>query len=138
MTEAWVVGAYRTDVITGKKTLMLPIKGGTLNASGECLQNSGADYAVTAGKTFYVTGILIFASTAVAHTTRLRYADNAALTTNPVDMGLQLPTAAIVITNLPYIPLAFLTGAPATKYVGFYNAAAVNHSLTGWVTGVEV
>lgn len=137
MTEAWQIGGYRTDTLAGKVVKVGTISV-TLNASGASFKVLGVDYQVTAGKTFHVTGIWIVHLQAADATPVLRYADDAAMTTNPVAMGYQLPGALIEPGYMPaWIPIVGLT-APATKYVGLYQALAAARIIVVSIIGYEV
>jgi hypothetical protein len=118
------MGGYHTDTLTGK-VAKVGVASASLNNSGTCFQVGGVNYQVTAGKTFYITGFLPLAVASI-HTLAIRYADDAALTTNPVVI-LDIATvsgAAIVAGNLQQpIPVFGIT-APASKYVGIFQTTA--------------
>jgi hypothetical protein len=139
MTETWTMGGYRTDTLTGKVAKIGNANGAPLNNSGVCFQVAGANYQVTAGKTFYMTGYLLLAQT-VNCALDIRYADNAALTTNPVILitlrGATLPVVTVGMYDIP-VPI-FGVSAPAGKYVGIFSVTAADSYPWVWMYGYEV
>lgn len=137
MAEKWQIGGYHTDTLTGKAAKVVMFNA-SLNNSGAPGKVLGVDYAVTAGKTFYITGILIQALTVNTTTFNLRYADNVAMTTNPVTIGFDITIpAAVVAGNMPNIIPLFGLSAAASKYVGFFSAEAAARTLTCIIFGYE-
>jgi hypothetical protein len=136
MAEKWQLGGYSTNTIVGK-ALKAGSMYATINAAGACFQIANANYQVTAGKTYYICGMYIVSNNTAAHTGLLRYADDAALTTNPVDLAFQVPRCTVAFTpgQMPLIPI-FGT-VPAGKYVGIYNAAAVAWVFSAFLFGYE-
>lgn len=137
MSEAYQIGGCRTDTLTGKVAIIMQAYGVGLNAAGVCFQRAAANYQVTAGKTFYVTGIRAITQSNSASDVVIRYADNAALTTTPVDLGYHLPTAtAITVGQFPLF--AFFTSVPAGKFVGIFEIPAVAVNAAVEIHGYEV
>jgi len=135
MSDAWQLGKMGTDTLTGRSPRVMPTIRATLDTGvGMNFKHAGANYVVTAGKTFYLTGVQINANDYYTATSyyEIRYADNAALTTNPVTMiGLPSPAAAWQSPVLPIVGVS----APAGKYVGIFNNSGVNQAnCTGGVT----
>jgi hypothetical protein len=136
MAEAFKIGAYATDTMTGKVVKIIATRGfGAVNTgAGVNFYFAGATYQVTAGKTFHCTGFeVLFTDVFTANSyLEVRYGDNAALTTNPVTMfALPVPTGATTV----YIgSVVFPVGdvqAPATKYVGVFNNSGTNQAVAG-------
>ena len=118
MADVWKIGSLTTDTLTGR-TIIGAIATGA--AGGHCFQVAGADYVVTAGKTFHITGIVPILVTAGSSLHMyIRYADDAALTTNPVNLfeitDLADPVPIMIPCNI---------SVAAGKYVGIFNSAAV-------------
>ena len=133
MADAYRIGSFATDTLTGRVALALTtiVFATTNNGVGYCFKRAAADYAVTAGKNCRITGLMEFGTTPITTGTffEIRYADNAALTTNPVTL-CGIPAIAVALT-VPYIiPVLQLT-APATKYVGIFNASGTNQAVAG-------
>jgi hypothetical protein len=130
MAVVYRIGGATLSSLTGVEGKILGKLVNALNTgAGSALQlPSGTDYAVTAGKTLYLTG-MIFASGAggtysAGSYFELRYADNAALTTNPVTLGL-LP---MVEASRPLVFLPFFGTVPAAHYIGIFNASGTNQA----------
>lgn len=120
MTDVWKIGSLTTNDLTGKTIITGAASGATVN-TGYCIQIAGVDYAVTAGKTLTITGIIpIAAMDATTFATfQLRYADNAALTTNPVGL---FTISAYFAGGVGVIPCKL--SVAAGKYVGIYITVA--------------
>lgn len=123
------IGAMVTDDLTGKKTILLNRqKAAIAGSTAYPFKKAGADYTVTAGKTFYPCGMYISADAgifAAACLPVIRYADDAALTTNPVDMGIGLMGYGTIEVTVPIcFPLVGCTPVPAGKYIGVFNTSA--------------
>ena len=136
MAEKWQLAGYHTDVITGKRAIVAGLYA-TLNNSGACFKVLFADYVVTAGKTFYVTGVHIIVLSDATTNISLRYADNAALTTNPVSMDFNTPKVAAVAAGRYALWPLFGKTAPAGKYVGMFNATAAACDVDMVIFGYE-
>ena len=136
MAETWVMGGYKTDTLTGKVQKIGSCTGTTLSNSGQVFSVLGASYQVTAGKTFYITGIIWLKGDVAVNLAHIRYADNAALTTNPVAIGINAPTMAYT-TPIPMISIAGLS-APAGKYVGIFDTSASSITVSVIIIGYEV
>lgn len=98
-----------------------------------------ANYAVTAGRTLYITGLTyrVAGSPTAGSYLEVRYADNAALTTNPVNL-FYIPTHDATYQVTRVIPVAATVAA--TKYVGVWNPSGTNFTTNISVTimGFEV
>lgn len=139
--QAYAIGAAGLDTLTGVKVIAAYTVMGTALAGAiqGVFQYAGANYAVTAGKTLYITGIWykIAGSPGANSYLEVRYADNAALTTNPVTLA-NLPNHDVTYTTATYIP--FCTSVPAQKYVGVWNPSAANFTtnISVAIIGFEV
>ena len=131
MTDAYRIGGFGTNVSTGRvfKALSTPSFGLATN-TGICFKQTGADYVVTAGKTFHATGYVMLANAAYNFTAtayvEVRYANNAALTDTPVTMFSVISPAVVV--SVPVMISVGNISAPAGKYVGVHNVGAGNMS----------
>jgi hypothetical protein len=131
MVDVYDIGSEHTDTISGKVMLYLYSNIAMTAGTYTCFKKSNADYAVTAGKSFYVRGIMAFGANSGAPW--MLYADNAALTTNPVRLNISgFYTAAAV----PLIIPCFYT-VPASKYVGLYNPSAGSQTTCVYLIGYE-
>lgn len=138
MVKAYKIWGMGTDDLTGITPKMLALSA-TINATGASFKEGASNYAVTAGKSFYVTGFHHMYSTNHAHTGFLCYADDSNMATNRVAMGLTYPSSlSIALGNLQPANVALNIPAPAGKYVGIYNAAAVAWLTTTVLFGYEV
>jgi hypothetical protein len=122
MTDAFSIGMMGTDVLTGRTPIALATIPANLAAgAGVCFRRAGADYQVPANTTLYITGYLM-TSTAVSSLTNfeIRYADDAALTTNPVTIvpALLCPPATGYVSPVISVGRVF---APTGHYVGTWN-----------------
>jgi hypothetical protein len=139
MVDAFQIGAMGTDTLTGRVCIVISCLSAALaGVTGRCFLRADANYQVTAGKTLYITAYQITTAAALAHPVEIRYADDAALTTNPVTMLPSLPVLAPT-TGSPIFPVGGTTAAPATKYVGIFNpnAASTTQAVSVTVIGYE-
>ena len=139
MADAYSLGSFKTDTTTGRN-FRVGHAGGTLNNSGACMQWAGADYQVTAGKTFYLTGFQVITKSNTSSALEVRRADNAALTTNPVQMLAIFNAGASVtvsVGNFTTWTNVFGATAPASKYVGVFQSVAVATTIAVWLIGYE-
>lgn len=129
MTDAYKFGAIGTDTLTGKTVKFGMVN--IFNSTGAvCFQVGGADYAVAADKTFYLGGFLLEGLT-VNKTIELRYANNAALTTNPVTIfTISASVGSTLGPGCMKKLLPMYATVPSSKYFGIYTAS------TGVYTGV--
>jgi hypothetical protein len=139
MSDVYRIANLTTDVLAGRVFVNIVSGRATLAAgAGKPGQSAGADYVVPVGKTLTIVGVQISedaAWTAGAYY-ELRYADDAALTTNPVTLA---NVAAAVAAGARILPIAGVT-VPAGHYVGVFNNTGTNQfaALTSEViTGFE-
>lgn len=139
MADAYSLGGFKTDTLTSRN-FRVGHAGGTLNNSGACMLWAGANYQVTAGKTFYLTGFQPLYKSNTSSAMEIRYADDAALTTNPVTMLSILTGGAglsIAAGNFSTWTPVFGPAAPASKYVGVFQSVAVATGIAIWLIGFE-
>jgi len=127
MSEAFKHGNYTTDTTTGKRFIAIDVVYAAIAGNtGVAARLAGVDYVVTVGKVFHVTAIYVMQAAVIAAASNpiLRYADNAALTTNPVSMDFGVPKVAspVALNEIPIYMSTVLV--PAGKYVGLYNNSA--------------
>ena len=126
MTDAYKLGAQATDTLTGRnvKVVSAYFASGPASSTAYPFQFGAANYQVTAGKTFYITGIFLYQSAIFGNSTYLQlvYATAANLTTGQVVLATlpQLVGSAPVV-----IPVCGLS-VPASDYVGVINAVAAS------------
>lgn len=138
MTDAYIIGAMKTDSLTGR-VLKAPQDAGVVLATvtGRAMKIGGSDYRVTLGKTFYITGIILSTRGATsAGTTILTYADDAAQTTNRVSLGFTYPGSLAATIFIQFV-IPFFSTVPSQKYLGNYNAGAGNDAPGMIVLGYE-
>jgi len=141
MADAFKIGGMGTDVLTGRTIRILATLQGALLAGGKAnFQLAGANYQVPGGVSYYITAFHLVTG-AIANGAgyiEIRYADDAALTTNPVTIinGIAMPIAQL--TTTPVYPCGQVQ-APTGKYVGIWNpsGATTSNSVQAVVWGYE-
>jgi hypothetical protein len=121
MTDGYTLGAQKTDTLTGRVIIVVACGGKANTGVTLTLKKGSANYQVTAGKTFYITGVtwgISVANTALSYY-ELRYSDDAAGTTNPVTLAT-FPTGANAAFSPVFLPIAGIS-APAQKYLHIFN-----------------
>ncbi len=131
VTEGFDFGSVKTDDRTGFVAVMLA-NAALATATYDALENAaGADYQVTAGKTFLVSRYKVYSD---AHLGLILYYADDNAGTNAVPL-FPYGTFAFTVNAEEHISYATV---PAGKYFNVYHAAGANRFVYVRIEGVEV
>jgi len=129
MTEAWTIGTYRTDTMTGKTPKILTLTQMNVAAGAFLFQSEGANYRVALGKTFYATALYRVGNyeggTNGTVVEPVITADNTALTTNPITVFNSIAIAMATPPAYPPFSIYFTIGSQ--RYIGVLSAQNNNY-----------
>ena len=133
MVTGYKIGNLAIDSIASFYRIIIPTILASHDSPSRVAILNGATYQVTAGKTFKCCGVRALGWTeGTAVDWGLRYADNAALTTNPVAIPCNVVNVVAGTFDYP----AFFD-VPAGKYFGMYGASGfLTESIFCW--GYEI
>jgi hypothetical protein len=124
--DVYKIGTMTTDVLTGRVTVIANSNTTNMLAATAYPAISGLGaYQVTAGKTLHIVTLILasYTNETAGTTCDIRYADDAALVTNPVVLsGVPInAVAAPVILSIGELQV------PAAHYFGVYHTLGGGH-----------
>lgn len=137
VTKVYKIGNMGIDDLTGLSIISVVTPLAVLaSAAVNNFKNGGSNYQVTAGKTLTITGINVAEDSKWQTNTYLTliYADDAALTTNVVNI-CTIPPGGVAGNRS--VPIAGYT-VPAAKYLGIANLSGAGITAYFSVTAIGV
>jgi len=134
MTDAWKIGHTGTDTLTGRTVLIMATDPLDIAAGGhQHFRYLGADYQVPGATTYYITGYQVATAGAGRGYLEIRYADDAALTTNVVVLVAGIGTAVLPAGASVIYPCGRLP-VPTGHYLGIWNPTGLTINTVAQVT----